>query len=53
MKHLIIVMLLTACESAQHKREYLQRQNPECIVSADFKLICPAPVWENPKGSLK
>lgn len=37
------VSMLSGCGTTNHKRKLLQDMNPECEVSEDLYLVCPAP----------
>jgi len=40
-----LFLVLAGCSSISHRRELLQRQNPECEVTEELEIICPMPDW--------
>jgi len=39
----VLFLLLASCASQDHKRELLQKQNPDCFVMPDLQMECPDP----------
>lgn len=42
---LLFLLVLNGCGGPRHKRENLQREYPDCIVTEDFEIKCPEPDW--------
>jgi len=47
MKYIFAILILTGCASQEHKRELLQKQNPDCYVFESLLIECPDPFSSN------